>query len=226
MYKLLIADDEAKIRETIRDYMAAKGFEVLLAADGEQAVELAADRTPDIIVLDVMMPRLDGLEACRQIRAFSDAPILFLTALGEEEDFLAGYSRGGDDYIVKPFPLSVLHKKLLSMLRRSTGADEKNRISGGGIELDLASRRVTADGREVRVRGKDFELLALLMQNPGRPLSRERIITKLWGFDYDGSDRSADTHIKRVRKALGAKAGLVRTMVGVGYVFDPEGGGP
>ncbi len=223
MIRLLIADDEPKICEAIRDYMSAKGFRVLTAADGEQAVTLAAEETPDVIVLDVMMPRMDGFAACREIRAFSDVPVLFLTALGEEEDFLNGYSHGGDDYIVKPFPLSVLYQKLISVLRRYNGADEENKLAAGGVSLDLNSRKLETGGRQITLRGKDFALLQLLMRNRGRALSREQILIRIWGYDFDGSDRVVDTHIKRVRRALGEKAELLRTVTGVGYVFEAEG---
>ncbi|MBQ6019284.1 MAG: response regulator transcription factor [Clostridia bacterium] len=222
MYKLLVADDEPKIREAIRDYMSAKGFEVLTAADGEQAVTRAAEETPDVIVLDVMMPRTDGFAACREIRAFTDAPVLFLTALGEEEDFLNGYARGGDDYVVKPFPLSVLYQKLISVLRRYNGADEKNQLAAGGVVLDLNSRMLETCGRQITLCGKDFAVLQLLMRNRGRTLSREQIVTRIWGYGFDGSDRVADTHIKRVRRALGGKAELIKTVTGVGYVFDAQ----
>ena len=220
MTKLLIADDEREICEAVCDYMSAKGFVVLTAYDGEQAVSLSADEAPDVILLDVMMPRMDGFAACKEIRAFSDAPILFLTALGEERDFLNGYSHGGDDYIVKPFPLSVLYQKLSSVLRRYNGANVENKLTAGGVALDLNSRTVHIGGRQVALRGKDFAVLLLLMRNAGRTLSREQIVTRIWGYGFDGSDRVADTHVKRLRRALGQKAALIRTVTGVGYVFD------
>lgn len=220
MTKLLIADDEREICEAVCDYMSAKGFAVLTAYDGEQAVSTAADEAPDVILLDVMMPRLDGFAACREIRAFSDAPILFLTALGEEQDFLNGYSHGGDDYIVKPFPLAVLYQKLSSVLRRYNGANDENQISAGGVTLDLNSRKVHTGDRQVALRGKDFAVLQLLMRNAGRTLTREQIVTRIWGYGFDGSDRVADTHVKRLRRALGQKAALIKTVTGVGYVFD------
>ena len=177
---------------------------------------------PDLILLDVLMPELDGLAACREIREFTDAPVIFLTALGEEEDHLDGYRSGGDDYIVKPFPLSVLQRKIESAVRRYRGADRENRLSAGGVSVDLSRRTVGVNGEPVRVVGRDFDLLALLMANRGRVLNREFILSRVWGYDYDGDARVVDTHVKRLRRALGEKAGLIRTVVGAGYLFEEE----
>ncbi len=222
MYKILVADDEIKIRETLKDYLTAKGFEVTLAGDGEAAVYSAEEGSFDLILLDVLMPRKDGLEACREIRGFTDVPILFLSALGQEENLLKGYKYGADDYIVKPFPLSVLSEKISLMIKRHKGLRGDDTLSFSGVSLNLKTRQAFSDGREIKLAVKDFNLLSLLMQNRGTVLSRDIILSKIWGFDFDGDDRTVDTHIKRIRKALGDKAKLITTTTGVGYSFKKE----
>lgn len=222
MYKILIADDEIKIRETLKDYMTAKRMNVTLAKDGREAVEKAENETFDLIILDVMMPVLDGLGACREIRSFTDTPILFLSALGEEEDLLEGYRNGADDYIIKPFPLSVLYEKILTMIKRSKGADKENKITLSGITLDLLRFKAFVDGAEVKLQSKDFNLLQLLMQNRGVVLDREKILVKVWGYGFEGDARVVDTHIKKIRKALGEKAECIKTVIGVGYLFEEK----
>lgn len=222
MYKILIADDEIKIRETLSDYLTAKGFSVALAKDGESAVYSAEGESFDLIILDVMMPKKDGLTACKEIREFTDIPILFLSALGEEENLLKGYRFGGDDYIVKPFPLSVLCEKITAMIKRHKGVDADHSICESGIKLSLKTRQAFCDEKEISLSPKDFELLLLLMQNKGTILSRDVILNKIWGYDFDGDNRTVDTHIKRIRKALGDKASLIVTKSGLGYSFKKE----
>ena len=222
MYKILIADDEIKIRETLKDYLSAKGFEVTLAKDGETAVYSAENESFDLIILDVMMPKKDGLTACREIREFTDIPILFLSALGQEENLLRGYKYGADDYIVKPFPLSVLSEKISAMIKRHKGVNAEDILSISGVSINLKTRVVFCGEREIRLPVKDYNLLLLLMQNKGTILSRDLIINKIWGWDFDGDNRTVDTHIKRIRKALGDKAHLIVTTTGIGYSFKKE----
>ncbi len=222
MFRILVADDEIKIRQTIYDYMSAKGMTVSLAQNGEEAIEKATEESFDLIILDVMMPVIDGIEACRAIRRYTDVPVLFLSALGEEEDLLKGYKSGADDYIVKPFPLSVLYEKCLKTMKRYKGLDKENRLSFGGITLDLQRIKVFADNEEISLSGKDFRLLEYLMQNKGIVLSRENILLRVWGYDFDGDDRVVDTHIKRLRKALGKHSECVKTVINMGYVFKED----
>lgn len=222
MYRILIADDEIKIRMTLKDYLSAKGFDVTLAKDGETAVYSAETESFDLIILDVMMPNTDGLTACKQIREFTDIPILFLSALGEEENLLKGYRYGADDYIVKPFPLSVLSEKITTMIKRHKGLSADSTICESGVKLDLKTRLVYIGQQEIKLPFKDFNLLLLLMQNKGTVLSRDILINKIWGWDFDGDNRTVDTHIKRIRKALGDKAHLIVTTTGVGYSFKKE----
>lgn len=219
MYKILVADDEIKIRETVCDYLNAKGFEASSAADGLYAVEKAKYENYDLVILDVMMPNLDGLGACREIRKFSKVPVLFLSALSEENDYLSGFKSGGDDYISKPFPMSVLCEKINSMIKRDKGIYDANEISLCGVTVSPDTRKVTADGKEIELTDKDFRLLMYLMENKGLVISREKILDRIWGYDFDGDLRVVDTHIKILRKALKDKAHLIKTVVNVGYRF-------
>lgn len=220
MFKILFADDEAKIRETVNDYFTAKGVEVHLAEDGGKAVELVEENEYDLIILDVMMPVLNGLEACRRISKITKVPVLFLSALGEERDLLGGYSSGADDYIVKPFPLSVLFEKSQRMIRRYRGLTDENLIISGEITLDKNRFKVFAGGKEITLSSKDFQLLEYLMSNKNIVLSRQIILSRVWGYDFEGDDRVVDTHIKIIRKALGEKACAIKTVVNVGYKFE------
>lgn len=219
MYKILVCDDEIKIRETFRDYLSAKGFDVTLAKNGKEAVTITDKNDFDLIILDVMMPVMNGLEACRIIRRNTDTPILFLSALGEEQDILDGFRNGCDDYIVKPFPMSVLTQKCTVMINRYKGNSLQNEISIYGIVLDKSKMKVTVDNNEIELSGKMFGLLAMLMENKDIVLSREQILTKIWGWDFDGDERVVDTHIKKLRKALGEKSVHIKTVIGGGYSF-------
>lgn len=223
MYKILIADDEVKIRETIFDYMTAKGLSVSLAKDGEDAVYKAEAEEFDLIILDVMMPKMDGLEASREIRKNSQKPILFLSALGEETDYLKGFSCGGDDYIVKPFPLSVIYQKCLAMISLSKGTDKNHLIKASGVTLDILKHKAFVFENEIILSSKDFELLRYLMENKNIVISREKILSRIWGWDYDGDIRVVDTRIKRIRKALGEKSEVIKTVVNVGYCYEEKG---
>lgn len=222
MSKVLVCDDEIKIRESYYEYLTAKGFDVTLATNGKEAVEKAGEDCFDIIVLDVMMPVMNGLEACRKIRSFSETPILFLSALGEENDLLSGYRLGCDDYIVKPFPLAVLVQKLNAIIARNNGAKLQNEFTCEGITVNKEKFLVTVDGTEIPLANKTFRLLVLLMENKNNVLSREQILTKVWGWDFDGDERVVDTHIKKLRKALGEKSVHIRTVIGGGYSFREE----
>ena len=220
--QILIADDEQKLRQTLADYMTAKGFDVMTAADGEDAVARCSDHGFDLIILDVMMPNMDGIAACRAIKELTDAPVLFLSALGEERDVITGFRSGCDDYIIKPFPLAVLYEKCLAMIKRYRGFDQEYKIHAGSLSVDLARRKAAVNGNEILLSARDFELLLYLVQNRGVVLSRELILTRIWGYDFEGDTRVVDTHIKIIRKALGSIACCVKTVVGIGYTFEEE----
>lgn len=219
VYKILVCDDEIKIRETFSDYLSAKGFDVTLAGNGEEAVRKTQENDFDLIILDVMMLVMDGLEACKTIRKTTDTPVLFLSALGEEQDILDGFRNGCDDYIVKPFPMSVLTQKCNVMITRYKGNSLQNELSLYGIHLDKRTRHVAVDNNKIELSNKTFLLLQLLMENNGTVLTREQILTKIWGWDFDGDERVVDTHIKKLRKALGEKAIHIKTVIGGGYSF-------
>lgn len=219
MFSVLVADDEKAIRESIKDYLEAKGYSVKTATDGESALELFYENSFDLVILDVMMPKVDGFDACRAVRRASNLPVLFLTAKGQEADFLKGFECGCDDYVVKPFPLSVLYEKCNSLIKRYKGIDSANWIKVSGVALDLSCKRAYAGENEIKLSSKDFKILCYLMENKNIVLNRELILTFAWGYDFDGDDRVVDTHIKRIRKALGEKAECIKTIINTGYSF-------
>lgn len=222
MFKILLADDEIKIRSTIKDYLSAKGFDVITAKDGADALEKFGEEEFDLIILDVMMPNFDGFDTCRAVRRRSNIPVLFLTAKGQERDFLQGFECGCDDYIVKPFPLSVLYEKCLALIKRYRGISEDNLITVGKISVNLEKRKIFSNGEEIYFSDKDFKILCYLMKNKGIVLSRDLILTRVWGYDFDGDSRVVDTHIKRIRKALGVCSNQIKTIVNAGYVLEEE----
>lgn len=222
MFKILLADDEIKIRSTIKDYLSAKGFDVITAKDGADALEKFGEEEFDLIILDVMMPNFDGFDTCRAVRRRSNIPVLFLTAKGQERDFLQGFECGCDDYIVKPFPLSVLYEKCLALIKRYRGISEDNLITVGKISVNLEKRKIFSNGEEIYFSDKDFKILSYLMKNKGIVLSRDLILTRVWGYDFDGDSRVVDTHIKRIRKALGVCSNQIKTIVNAGYVLEEE----
>lgn len=222
MFKILLADDEIKIRSTIKDYLSAKGFDVITAKDGADALEKFGEEEFDLIILDVMMPNFDGFDTCRAVRRRSNIPVLFLTAKGQERDFLQGFECGCDDYIVKPFPLSVLYEKCLALIKRYRGISEDNLITVGKISVNLEKRKIFSNGEEIYFSDKDFKILSYLMKNKGIVLSRDLILTRVWGYDFDGDSRVVDTHIKRIRKALGVCSNQIKTIVNAGYVLEEK----
>ena len=218
MKKILLAEDNRHLREVICDYLSENGFKIDGCKNGQDAWDAMQMEEYDLVLLDVMMPELDGFTLCRKIRETEDVPILFLTARVQEEDQLYGYEIGADDYIIKPFSLPVLLAKCKVILER----DRKKNvcIEAGGIQIYREQKKVVVDGEEVILQALDYELLYLLMKNQNRILTREQIIRKVWGYDYDGSERSVDTHIKNLRKVLGGKGKYIRTIIKTGYIFE------
>lgn len=217
---VLVADDDGVLRTLLRDILEKEGYAVLEAADGRDAVDAFFGPKPvDLVVLDVMMPRLDGWGALAEIRERSEVPVLMLTALGDEGHEVKGLRAGADDYVAKPFRYAVFLARVNALLRPVLKArgDASER---GGIRLDPATREVVADGAPVALDAKEFALLALLMRNPGRVLTRERILDAVWGMDYDGDMRTIDTHVKTLRAKLGAAGARVATVRGAGYRFE------
>lgn len=219
--KVLIVEDEPRLREVLCDYFRSKGELPYEAADGAQALELAEEMTFDAILLDIMMPELDGFSVCRAIRRKNDVPIIFLTALSAEEDKLLGYELGADDYVTKPFTMSVLYAKTMALIRRSRGNMlTGDRIEAGGIVLELSSQKVFAGRRQIALTPKEYSLLRCLMQNKNVVMSREQLLVKCWGYDYEGETRAVDTHIKRLREKLGDHADCIRTVIKAGYRLE------
>lgn len=227
MYKLLVVDDEENIRRLISKYAVFEGHSVEEAADGMQAVQMCREHAFDLIICDIMMPELDGFSACREIRKFSDVPIIMLSARGEEYDKINGFSLGIDDYVVKPFSPKELMLRVEAILNRyHTGAPEPakpdNIFQLEGLRIDLAARIVYVDGQRAELSPKEYDLLFYMLENKNIALSREKLITQVWGYDYYGDDRTLDTHIKLLRKSLGPYAKFIVTLRGVGYRFDTE----
>lgn len=223
MYKILVVDDEAKIREVIREYSEFNGFEVTEAEDGMTAVGLCKLNDYDIIIMDVMMPKLDGFSACKEIKKIKDIPVIMLSARGEEYDKLFGFELGIDDYMVKPFSPKELIARVNAVLTRHNPKDasEKNDVlEFGGLVIDIPGRSVTIDGERIVLTPKEYDLLFFLVENKNIALSRDKLLSDIWGYDFFGDDRTIDTHIKNLRNNLGPYRDYIVTLRGVGYKFE------
>ncbi len=229
MAKILVVDDEAVLVKGIRFNLQQEGYQVETGSDGEQAVELAREGSFDLVILDLMMPKIDGLQACMRIREFSDVPIIMLTAKGEDSDKLMGFACGADDYVTKPFNILELKARVRALLRRTAAAAVKQQETGeltvGHIHLDPAERSAWKDGAPVELTAKEFDLMELLMRNPGRVYSRENLLNVVWGYEYVGDYRTVDVHIRRLREKLEldpANPEYIRTKWGVGYYLSSQ----
>ena len=222
MVHILVVDDEEQIRNIIKKYAAFEGYQVSEAVDGMEAVEICRQKKFDLIFMDVMMPELDGFSACREIRKTSDTPVLMLSARGEEYDRIHGFEIGVDDYVVKPFSPRELMMRVQAILKRSRPAAENSRevYQFEGLTVDMTGRIVTIDGQKAELSPKEYDLLFYLVRNRGIALSRETLITNVWGYDFYGDDRTLDTHIKLLRKSLGVYSKFIVTVRGVGYRFE------
>lgn len=228
MHTMLIVDDEEKIRAVVREYAEFEEFQVTEARDGMEAVGLCRDHDYDIIIMDVMMPRLDGYSACKEIKKQKDIPVIMLSARGEEYDKLFGFETGIDDYVVKPFSPRELMARVRAVLARSQAAAQtaaapaQQRLTYGGLEIDLAGREVYVDGQRAAMTPKEYDLLFYLVKNKGLALSRDKLLEEVWGYDFFGDDRTVDTHIKMLRGSLGPYRTYIVTLRGMGYKFEPE----
>lgn len=224
--RILIADDDKQIRQLLALYFEKEGFEVVEAADGEEALRRYEESKPQLLLLDVMMPRQDGLEVCRRVRHLSAVPIILLTARGEDDDRINGLELGADDYVSKPFNPREVVARVKAVLRRSQRSwSEEESLQYGELEINLAARSVRLAGQKVELTAKEMELLWYLAKHPGRAFSREQLLEAVWGYDYFGDTRTVDTHIKRLRqKTAGGQGGTwdIRTVWGVGYKFEVE----
>lgn len=223
MRKILVVDDEEKIRAIIRKYGEFEGYDITEAQDGMEAVKLCKEQDFDVIILDVMMPELDGFSACREIRKIKRIPVIMLSARGEEYDKIHGFELGIDDYVVKPFSPKELMMRVKVVIERNSGREpvtEHEIFSAEGLCVDFTGRTVSVDGRRVELSPKEYELLFYLVRNRNIALEREKLITEVWGYDYYGDDRTLDTHIKLLRSSLGEYRKFLVTLRGVGYRFE------
>ena len=221
---ILVVEDERRIRDVVRDYFTAHGADCDLARNGEEALDLLRDHEYDAILLDILMPGLDGYAVCRAVREKSGVPVIFLTALCGEEEALRGYELGADDYVTKPFSLAVLHAKTLALIRRSRGGRAPGEaLRCGAISLDPGRRACTAAGEDVRLTPRSFDLLECLLRNRGQVMSREQLLDKVWGLDFEGDARAVDVQVKNLRAALGGAGGQIKTVLKAGYKLE-EGG--
>ena len=222
--KLLIVDDEVSIREIVTKYAGFYGYDVTEASNGADAVKLCSEKEFDLIIMDIMMPFLDGYSAMREIRKRSDVPIIFLSARGEEYDKISGFELGADDYVTKPFSPKELMLRCNALLKRTAPDSGYGKVyKTEGLCVDADARTVTVDGVRANLSPKEYDLLFYLVENRGLALSRDKIITSVWGYDYYGDERTLDTHIKLLRKSLGRYGDRITTLRGVGYRFEKEG---
>ena len=221
MAKILVVDDEAKIRAIIKEYAEFEGYTVVQAEDGMDAVEEVRSEDFDIIVMDIMMPRLDGYSACKEIKKIKPIPVIMLSARGEEYDKLFGFEIGVDDYVVKPFSPKELMARIKAVLARANASKpEEDVITYEGLEINFTAREVKIDGKRVSMTPKEYDLLFYLVKNMNIALSREKLLEEVWGFDFYGDDRTVDTHIKMLRNSLGPYRNLIITLRGMGYKFE------
>ena len=231
MAKILVVDDEQVLVKGIKFNLEHEGYQVEVGYDGEAAVELAREGTFDLVILDLMMPKLDGLQACMRIREFSNVPVIMLTAKGEDADKIMGFESGADDYITKPFNILELKARVRALLRRAGAAEKEKKQSDselilGHIRLDTGERSAWKGGKSVELTAKEFDLMELLMRNPGRVYSRENLLNVVWGYEYIGDYRTVDVHVRRLREKLEldpANPEYIRTKWGVGYYLSSHG---
>ncbi|KAA0765433.1 response regulator transcription factor [Bacillus sp. SH5-2] len=219
-YRVLVVDDESDMRQLVGMYLDNFGYEWGEAENGKEALTKLESDHYDFVVLDIMMPEMDGLSVCKEIRKTSDVPIIFLTAKGEEWNRVNGLRMGADDYIVKPFSPGELIARMEAVLRRYTKQEQQEEVQFGPILINEKSRRIEANGEQISLTVKEFDLLYFLCQHTGQVFSREQLLEKVWGYDYAGSTRTVDTHVKTMRLKLGESGNYIQTVWGVGYKFE------
>ena len=219
--KILVVDDESRMRKLVRDFLVKKGYTVLEAGDGAEAIDVFfSQKDIALIILDVMMPKMDGWEVCREIRELSKVPIIMLTARSDERDELLGFELGVDEYISKPFSPKILVARVEAILRRTNAIGAEDILKAGAVELNKAAHQVTIDGKSVELSFKEFELLTYFIENAGIALSREKILNSVWNYDYFGDARTIDTHVKKLRSKMGDHGDYIKTIWGMGYKFE------
>ena len=222
-FKILVVDDESRMRKLIRDFLEREGYLILEAADGLEALDVFYEHKDiSLIILDVMMPKLDGWGVCQEVRRSSDIPIVMLTARSEERDELKGFEMGVDEYVTKPFSPKILVARVAAIMKRSKNMISDELTNVGGIEVNKAAHIVKVDGNEVELSVKEFELLLYFLENQKIALTREKILNNVWNYDYFGDARTIDTHVKKLRSKLGDKGNYIKTIWGMGYKFEVE----
>ena len=221
--KILVVDDETRMRKLVSDFLKKNGYQVIEAADGSEALDIFFEQQDiALIILDVMMPKMDGWQVCKELRSYSKVPIIMLTAKSEERDELLGFELGVDEYITKPFSPKILVARVEAILRRAGSGNMEDTLSAGGIVIDRSAHSVTIDGETVDLSYKEFELLVFFMENIGMALSREKILNSVWNYDYYGDARTIDTHVKKLRSKMGPKGDLIKTIWGLGYKLSVD----
>ena len=221
--KILVVDDESRMRKLVKDFLTKKNFQVLEAGNGEEAMDIFyEEKDIALIILDVMMPKMDGWEVCREIRKNSKVPIIMLTARSDERDELLGFDLVVDEYISKPFSPKILVARVEAILRRTGQSNPEDVLSAGGIVIDKAAHLATVDGNPMELSFKEFELLTYFLENEGIALSREKILNSVWNYDYFGDARTIDTHVKKLRSKMGDKGEYIKTVWGMGYKFEVD----
>lgn len=220
VYKVLLADDEQGLRDITKKYLERNGFDVITAQNGAEAIAAVDKNVFDIIVLDIMMPEIDGRQVCQYIRTKYDVPVIFLTALGKEQDVIQGYEIGADEYVTKPFSMPILMAKINSLVKRYHGLTiKKGLITIGNIQIEPARRIVTVNKKVISIAPKEYELLMYFIDNKNQVLSRTQILDAVWGYDYEGYDRAVDTHVKKLRAILGEENHYIHTIIKGGYIW-------
>ena len=225
MYRILLVEDDKKIQALIVNYFIKKeknAFEVDVASDGQTGVEKAYENHYDCLLLDVMLPELDGFEICKEVRRDSDVPIMFITARGDESDILNGYALGCDDYVIKPLPLPVLYQKVNALIKRSKGLVRSKVFSAGTLSLNPNNGMVINDGEEIKLTAREYGILKVLMENKGSVISREKLLDLVWSYNSDMDERVLDTHVSNLRKALGSNGKLIKTVIRRGYKIEDK----
>lgn len=222
MYKILVVDDEVNIRRVVREYAEFEGYEVAEAENGMEAVEMVKSEDFDLIVMDIMMPKLDGFSTCKEIKKYKTVPVIMLSARGEEYDKLFGFELGIDDYVVKPFSPKELMARIKAVLKRNVVSESTvpEKLVFEGLEIDIAGREVYVDGEKASMTPKEYDLLFYLVKNKNLALTRDKLLEEVWGYDFFGDDRTVDTHIKMLRNSLGQYRKFIVTLRGMGYKFE------
>lgn len=222
MHTILLVEDEKRMREIVVTYFESEGYKILEATNGLEAIEVFESEHVDLVLLDIMMPQIDGWTVCKRLRTKSDIPIIIITARSEDEDKLLGFDLGADDYVTKPFSPKVLVARAEALLKRAEGrvTGDEGTIKAGNIVVNMNSREVTIEGNEISLSPKEYDLLLFMMKNKNKVMTRQMILDQVWGFDYFGDLRTVDTHVKKLRSKMEDSAGMIKTIIRAGYMFE------